>query len=226
MPCSFRVTALTVACALVAAAPLRADDSSSSPVVPAASALVQSALTEAWTPTAPGDRAPRALLVQGRRRAASAGPNIGAVGLGAVAGLSEFEIGPSFRYWITERFGVQAHLGFSGDDRFRGEDVQYLRFEPTFIVAIGDFGNDDVNVRPYAGGGLRVVRTDIGEYDNTEVKPAGVAGVEFGFRGVPRLKVSGELSFSASNDIEDIDFPDPPELGGVRVSALVHYFFD
>ena len=43
------------------------------------------------------------------------------------AGLSDFEIGPSFRYWINDRFGVQAHLGFSGDDDFFNDDVQYLR---------------------------------------------------------------------------------------------------
>jgi hypothetical protein len=165
------------------------------------------------------------MAIQGRR-SRSAGPSIQSVGLGAVAGLSEFEIGPSFRYWFSDRFGAQAHLGFSGDDAIRGDDVEYLRFEPTFIVAIGDFGNDDVNVRPYAGGGLRVLRTDIGDFSNTDVFPAGVVGVEFGFRAVPRLKVSGELSFSGDNDIDDIDFPDPPELGGARFSGLVHYFFD
>ena len=167
-----------------------------------------------------------ASAVQGRGRRNSAGPNIGAVGLGGVAGLSEFEIGPSFRFWINERFGVQAHLGFGGDQDFIGEDVEYLRFEPTFIVAIGDFGNDAVNVRPYAGGGLRVLRTDIGDFDDTDVKPAGVGGVEFGFRGAPRLKVSGELSVSGENDLDDFNFGNGPSIGGVRASALVHYFFD
>lgn len=166
-----------------------------------------------------------AAAVQGRR-GRSAGPNIGAVGLGAVAGLSEFEIGPSFRYWINDRFGVQAHLGFGGDQDFIGEDVEYLRFEPTFIVGIGDFGSDTVNVRPYAGGGLRFFRTDIGDFDDMSVKPAGVGGVEVGFRGAPRLKVSGEVSVSGENDLDDFNFGNGPSIGGVRASALVHYFFD
>lgn len=54
---------------------------------------------------------------------------------------------------------LRGHLGFGGGRDFIGEDVEYLRFEPTFIVAIGEFGNG-------------------------------------------------------------------PSIGGARVSALVHYFFD
>ncbi|BCS35990.1 hypothetical protein TBR22_A52270 [Luteitalea sp. TBR-22] len=169
----------------------------------------------------------RASAVVQRRGRPSAGPSIGSVGLGAVGGLSEFEIGPSFRYWINERVGVQAHLGFGGDQDFIGDDVEYLRFEPTLIVAIGDFGNDALNVRPYAGGGLRVFRTDIGnDFDDTTVKPAGVGGVEFGFRGAPRFKASVELSVSGGNDLEDFNLGNGPSIGGARVSALAHYFFD
>ncbi|HTV01321.1 MAG TPA: hypothetical protein VMF13_12310, partial [Luteitalea sp.] len=148
-----RVFALAAACA-GSPALAHADEPAAAPVTPAPGVL-QSALAKAWSQ--PAD-APQAARVQSRRRASSAGPNIEAVGLGGVAGLSEFEIGPSFRYWATERWGVQAHLGFGGDDDFLGDDVQYMRFEPTFIVAIGDFGNGEVNVRPYAGGGLRLVR--------------------------------------------------------------------
>ncbi len=219
------VTALTAACVLAAAGPARADGPSAAP---RAESLVQSALTRAWTAAEAGTTpAPAAMrsMVQ-RRAASSAGPNIEAVGLGAVAGLSDFEIGPSFRYWFTDRFGVQAHLGFSGQD-WPGDDVEYIRFEPTFIVAIGDFGNAAVNVRPYAGGGLRLLRTDIGSYNDTDLRPAGVGGVEFGFRGVPRLKVSGELSLSAGDDFDDdFDLGNPPDLGGARFVALAHYFFD
>ena len=122
--------------------------------------------------------------------------------------------------------GVQAHLGFGGDRDFLGDDVQYLRFEPTVIVAIGDFGNAAVNVRPYAGGGLRVLRTDIGRFDDTMVRPAGVGGVELGFRGAPRLKASAELSVSGENDLDDFNFGNGPSIGGARVSALVHYYFE
>jgi hypothetical protein len=53
-----------------------------------------------------------ATAVQRGRTPSAAGPNIGAIGLGGIGGLSEFEIGPSLRYWITERFGLQGHLGF------------------------------------------------------------------------------------------------------------------
>ncbi|MBA2356588.1 MAG: outer membrane beta-barrel protein [Acidobacteria bacterium] len=146
------------------------------------------------------------------------------MGLGAVVGLSEFEIGPSFRYWINDRFGVQAHLGFSGDD-FGNDDVAYLRFEPTVIFAFGDFGDGSVNVRPYAGAGLRIIRTDIGDFNDSDVRPAGVGGVEFGFRALPRLKVSAELSVAAGNDFE-VGVLRGPEFGSARVAALAHYFFD
>lgn len=215
------VTCLTAFCGLALAAPAVADEPST-PATP--TPLVGSALTQAWQ--GPLATPPQATVVQARRGSRSAGPNIGAVGLGGVAGLSEFEIGPSFRYWINERFGVQAHLGFSGDNDFIGEDVEYLRFEPTFIVAIGDFGNADVNIRPYAGGGIRVFRTDIGDFDDVMVRPAAVGGVEFGFRGAPRLKVSAELSVSGENDLDDFNFGNGPSIGGVRAAALVHYFFD
>lgn len=222
-----RATAVVLTCAIAAPAAVRADE----PPVPAGPApapvhLLRGALASAWSSA--GDTSLGRIATTQRSGAASpAGPNIGAIGLGGLGGLSDFEIGPSFRYWITERFGLQAHLGFGGDDDFRDEDVEYLRFEPTFIVAIGDFGNSALNVRPYAGGGIRVFRTDIGSrFDDTTVRPAGVGGVEFGFRGVPHLKVSAELSVSAGNDFDDFDIGDPPDIGGVRLSALVHYFFD
>ena len=217
-------TAVLAACALVAPSNVRAEE----PVVPAAAAaaapsILRGALASAWDSSSATTRA--AAVVQARRPAA--GPNIESVGLGGVAGLSDFELGPSLRYWINERFGVQAHLGFGGEEDFRFiDDIGYLRFEPTFIVAIGDFGNAALNVRPYAGGGIRVTRTDFGDESDTDVRPAGVGGVEFGFQGVPRFKVSAELSVSADPDFENFDFDDVPSPGGVRLSALVHYFFE
>lgn len=221
-----RAAAIVASGAVLAPSVARADEPAVAVTRPAvAPSPLQNALEAAWNPSA-NDSAGAALAVR-QRTTSNAGPNIGAIGLGGVGGLSEFEIGPSFRYWMTDRFGLQAHLGFGGDRDFLEENVDYMRFEPTFIVAIGDFGNDAVNVRPYAGGGIRVFRTDIGSrFDDTTVKPAGVGGVEFGFRGVPRLKVSGELSVSAGNDLDDFNFGNGPSIGGARVCALVHYFFD
>ena len=162
---------------------------------------------------------------RGRAARTSAGPNIGTVGLGFIGGLSDFEIGPSFRFWATDRVGFQAHLGFSGDD-FGPDNVDFVRFEPTVIVAIGDFGDGAVNVRPYAGGGLRIVRAGIGSFSDSEVKPVGVGGVEFGFRGAPRFKLSGEVSIAPNIDIDDFDRGRRgPRLTGARVAALGHYFF-
>ena len=219
-----RMLRVSVLAAAVASAPALAPAEEPGATRPEATpGVLSAALARAWAPEPAA--APAAFAIQSRR-GGSAGPNIGAVGLGGVAGLSDFEIGPSFRYWVTERWGLQAHLGFGGDDDFLGDDVEYMRFEPTFIVAIGDFGNADLNVRPYAGGGLRLVRTDIGDFSDTDLRPAGVGGVEFGFRAVPRLKVSGELSISTDSEPDDFDFDDAPSLGGVRLAALVHYFFD
>lgn len=189
---------------------------------------IAKALADAWSdaPVSTATTAsPRALAVQGRAAASGAGPNIGTVGLGAVGGLTELEIGPSFRMWATDRIGVQAHLGFSGDE-LGPDDVEYIRFEPTIIVAIGDFGEGSINVRPYAGGGVRVIRTDIGPFDDSMVKPVAVGGVEFGFRRVPRLNVSAELSLSPDIDDDDFDLGGrAPDVSGVRLAALVHYFF-
>jgi hypothetical protein len=228
-----RACAVVAACAVVSPVGARGDEPSvpvvATPVTTSesvTSSRLQSALGSAWLPTGEASSSASYAARQRQRVRNSAGPNIGAVGLGAVGGLSDFEIGPSFRYWMTDRFGLQAHLGFGGDEDFLDEDVEYMRFEPTFIVAIGDFGNDALNVRPYAGGGIRVSRTDIGQFDETSVRPAGVGGVEFGFRGVPRLKASAELSLSAGEDIDEFDFEDGPSIGGARVAALIHYFFD
>ncbi len=218
--------ALLAACAIAAPSVARAEHplpTGPVPVGAAPSPILEAALDAAWGPAA---STTAWSVAQGRRGSRAAGPSIGAVGLGALVGLSEFEIGPSFRYWINGRFGTQAHLGFGGDGDFIGQDVEYLRFEPTFIVAIGDFGNDAVNVRPYAGGGIRVLRTDIGDFNDTMVRPAGVGGVELGFRGAPRLKVSGELSVSDENDLDGFNFGNGPSIGGVRATALVHYFFE
>ena len=217
--------AILAACTLVVPTAALADEpAAAAPAASASSSILRNAIASAWTPA--GGTTTAWSIAQTRRARQSAGPSIASVGLGGVAGLSEFEIGPSLRYWINDRFGLQGHLGFGGDDDFLEDDVEYMRFEPTFIVAIGDFGNDALNVRPYAGGGIRVMRTDIGEFDDTDVRPAGVGGVEFGFRGAPRLKVSAELSISTDQDFDDIDLDDGPSLGGTRLSALVHYFFD
>lgn len=220
------ISAWLLICAAGIAWPASGEEASSAGDARRGAALINAAAATAWL--APiGSPVPDALpgrVVQAQQTGAAAGPNIGTVGIGVVAGLSDFEIGPSIRYWINERFGFQAHLGFSGDD-LPGDDLEYVRFEPTFIVAIGDFGDGAVNVRPYAGGGLRVVRTDRGDFNDTDVKPAGVGGVEFGFRDVRRLEASVEVSLSDSSDFDDGPLSGP-DFGGARLAALVHYFFD
>ena len=217
-------TAVLAACVFGAPASARAEEPvSPAPAAAAAPSILRRVLASAWEPAS--TTTAHALTTQASRGRPAAGPNIESVGLGAIGGLSEFELGPSFRYWATERFGLQAHLGFGGEDDLRRGDVQFMRFEPTFIVAIGDFGNAALNVRPYAGGGVRLMRTDIGDFSDTDLRPAGVGGVEFGFQGVPRLKVSAELSLSTDPDFEDFDFDEVPTPGGARLSALLHYFF-
>lgn len=216
-----------LACTLAGGLPAVAEEHAPDPATGRRDTLVRAALGTAWAPAPRALAAPAARslhLQQSPRTSGSAGPSIGSVGLGAVAGLSDVEIGPSFRYWINDRVGVQAHLGFSGDDFFN-EDIEYLRFEPTVIVALGDFGRDAVNVRPYVGAGLRVLRTDIGDFNDLDAKPAAVGGVEFGFRAAPRLKASAEVSLAAQNEFED-DLFRGPDLGGGRLVALLHYFFD
>lgn len=204
-----------------------ADDAPPATLAPRVAQTISRAWTADVAPETirPTPSTPSRAVLQGAAARTPAGPNIGNVGLGGLGGLTDFEIGPSFRFWATDRIGVQAHLGFSGED-FGPEDVEYLRFEPTVIVAIGDFGEGSVNIRPYAGGGIRVVRTDIGRFDDAQVKPVVVGGVEFGFRSVPRLNVSAELSIAP--DIDDDDFElggRVPDVRGARAALLAHYFF-
>ena len=126
-------TAVLAACVLAAPAGARADEPvTPAPAAPAGASILNRVLARAWEPASTTVGA--AVRTQSRRRPV-AGPNIESVGLGAVGGLSEFELGPSFRYWATERFGLQAHLGFGGEDDLRRGDVQYMRFEPTFITS-------------------------------------------------------------------------------------------
>lgn len=221
---------LVIAClaaAIVVPGTALADDAS------AASNTIARAVAAAWTEAEP-ETLPAAsppstgvLLAQPQGSAARtpAGPNIGTVGIGAVAGLSDLEIGPSLRLWATPRVGFQAHLGFSGDE-VGPDNVNFIRFEPTILIAIGDFGEGAVNMRPYAGGGVRVARTDIGPFSDTQVRGVAVGGVELGFSRAPRFKLSVEVSVAPTIDADDFDPPRRgPRLTGGRVAALAHYFF-
>jgi hypothetical protein len=193
------------------------------PITPAA--IGGPGLTLQQTAQQPQPTPPGQPVQQGQAAQTAAGPDIGRVGIGAIGGLSDLEFGPSVRTWFTPRFGAQAHLVFSSDD-YGPQDVSFIRFEPTVLVALGDFGEGQVNIRPYLGGGLRLVRASIGNFSDSETNLAAVVGAEFGFLRVPRFKVSGEVSLSTDSDFDTFDPPRAgPRHNGVRIGVLGHYFF-
>ncbi len=188
----------------------------------ALSLSVGRSISKAWLTEMAAQQPPP--MPAGQAAQTGAGPQIERFGVGAVVGLSDVEIGPSVRYWVTSRVGLQANLGFSGEDFFP-ENVTFTRLEPTVIVAFGDFGEGAINMRPYAGAGLRVAWAGGGGMSDSQVRPVGVGGVEFGFQRAPRFKISPEISFSPDINADLDPLFGGPRLNGLRLAAMAHYFF-
>ena len=126
------------------------------------------ALDPARVPS-PGRGSPRA-----RRRHAAAGAGDGArqrrpehrSRWGSVAwqGCPSSRSGPSFRYWVTERFGLQAHLGFGGEEDFRSSTTwgtcDSSRRSSSRSVTSATMPSTSARM-PVAGSAL--MRTDIGD---------------------------------------------------------------
>lgn len=158
-------------------------------------------------------------------------------GVGGMAGGFSFGVGASARYWVSPRAGAQ--LGFSryslglGDAGTSSFDFAVSQFS---ISVLGRFGapdaDDDVVVRPYAGGGINIFRTtskltttfagasysDGDSESNLGVQ--GFGGAEIGFRSVPRFTLSGDIGYyTSSTPFSGI------QIGGFAFGISAHWYF-
>lgn len=162
-------------------------------LVPAASAPV--------VPTSPADvaravrSAPQSQVVQ------TAGPRRvnRRFGLGASIAMSTREAGGSFRYWLSDRVGLDmAALWYRQSSRASETAASTLVVAPSAIVMLTPYDDDsDVNLRPYIGGGLNYARqSGRAEADGGTASGTGgqlFGGVELSFHDAPNIVISGSL---------------------------------
>lgn len=160
---------------------------------------------------------------------------------GGMLGGFSFGVGGSLRYWTSDRVGVQVglsrySLGMS-DPGPSGYSSSYeygvSQFGPAVIFRLGGPQvDDDLFLRPYAGGGVNIYRTSSnitvsqgGEQIRDRVSETnfgfdGFGGVEVGFRDARRITVSGDLGYySTSMPFLGL------RLGGFAYSLSVHWYF-
>lgn len=145
-------------------------------------------------------------------------------GVGGRAGGFSFGVGGSGRYWASDRIGVQAdvsHYGLS--------TVGITQFAPSVLTVLGQPDlTKATQIRPYAGGGLNVLRVtqDFGSIGFSEFNSSdtgigfqGFAGAEAVFGGAPNFGVSGDLGYYSTGDFFGVN------VGGFALSLAGHYYF-
>lgn len=149
------------------------------------------------------------------------------IGLGARAGWSAFASGISARTWLHERIGLQLEVSRSAlTSPLSPARLTATQFAPSLLLAWHDRMSDDVMVRPYVGGGPRVIRQVVG------VGPQGVGSVaesrmaaqvfgggEVTFPAAPRFTLSADLRYGWSKQA-----PAGPELDGLGFSLSGHWY--
>jgi hypothetical protein len=160
-------------------APAAGPDPSSSPALSTPPAVQQG------TTSPPGARAPSRRL-----------------GLGANLGASHRGFGGNFRYWFADRLGLEMTASFYNPPAVNGVDrTSTMIFAPSAIYMFTDFDDTkDVNLRPYAGGGVNYARAPLpaGAAAETARRGRGAggqafAGVELSFKEASQITLSGQL---------------------------------
>ena len=136
--------------------------------------------------------------------------------------------GFSSRIWSRNRFGVQVDLSRSRmSNEFSANRVRSTEFSPSFIYSLPDYVSESFWLRPYAGGGVAMIRSKLyggvpevalSESDSTWAYRA-FGGAEVTVPGVPRLAVSADLGYQWA----DVLFGgfDP---AGPRFSVSAHWY--
>ena len=150
------------------------------------------------------------------------------LGLGGQLSAATPGIGFSSRIWSRNRFGVQVDLSRSRmSTDFSENRVRSTEFVPSFIYSLPDYVSESFWLRPYAGGGVAMIRSKLyggvpevalSESDSTWGYRA-FGGAEVTVPGVPPLAISADFGYQWA----DVLFGgfDP---AGPRLSVSAHWY--
>jgi hypothetical protein len=150
------------------------------------------------------------------------------LGLGGQLSAATPGIGFSSRIWSFNRFGVQVDLSRSRmSNDFSENRVRSTEFVPSFIYSLPDYVSESFWLRPYAGGGVAMIRSKLyggvpeialSESDSTWGYRA-FGGAEVTAPGVPRLAISADFGYQWADVL--FDGFDP---AGPRLSVSAHWY--
>ena len=150
-------------------------------------------------------------------------------GAGLTFGGITAAVGGGARYFFYGGpLGVQGQVAWSGIT-LGDLDWSGIQFQPSVIYRFIDKKfNGPATLTPYAGGGLNFVHSFFGDdeltfeqlgLDDTTVGVLFFGGVELFFERLPKLGVSGEITFVSNEDVR------ATSLGGLALAAAAHWYF-
>lgn len=141
-------------------------------------------------------------------------------GLGIGGGGLSLGFGPSARYWMSDKVGVEVQASFYSRDVF-GRKHNQTAISPSLLVRFGSDGNaGDIKFRPYFGGGLTLWSFSRGysdAYNDSSVTLGAFVGGEAIFRKWPRFAASGSIGYYTT--------PESLGFGGLYTTIGFHYYF-
>lgn len=145
-------------------------------------------------------------------------------GVGGRAGGFTFGVGASARYWGSEKLGLQADVSHYGIST-----IGITQIAPSVLFVLG---NPDLSkstqIRPYAGGGINIMRIaeDYSDFGFSELNGSetslggqGMVGAEMIFGGAPNFALSGDLGYYSTGKFFGVS------IGGFALSISGHYYF-
>jgi len=139
---------------------------------------------------------------QSRSSSAARRSRAGRFGLGGNLAASTRRIGGNLRYWVTDRLGLQLTASwYPARNTGTVDRTSTTLVAPSVIYMLVPFdATKDVNLRPYAGGGLNYARTSVPvnatRQQVSDARGTGgqvFGGVELTFADAEQIAVSGEV---------------------------------